>query len=57
MVEPHIVQARSMTRERWLVAVGLVLLVLARSAVFVLWEHSDFDSDQAITGLMAKHLS
>jgi len=34
-----------------------VLLVLVRSAVFLLWEHIDFDSDQAIVGLMAKHLS
>lgn len=35
------------------VAVGLVL---ARSALFLLWEQSAFDSDQAIFGLMAKHL-
>ena len=34
-----------------------VLLVLARSAAFLFWEHIDFDSDQAIVGLMAKHLS
>lgn len=34
-----------------------VILVLIRSAVFVLWEHINFDSDQAIIGLMAKHLS
>ena len=33
-----------------------VVLVLARSAVFLLWEQSAFDSDQAIFGLMAKHL-
>lgn len=31
-------------------------LVLARSAVFLIWEQSAFDSDQAIFGLMARHL-
>ena len=31
-------------------------LVLARSAVFLFWEQAGFDSDQAIFGLMAKHL-
>src|SRR5436309_3364171 len=35
-------------------AVGLVLL---RAAAFVFWEGISFDSDQAIVGLMAKHLS
>ena len=34
-----------------------VLLVLVRSVVFLVWGHIDFDSDQAIVGLMAKHLS
>jgi hypothetical protein len=33
------------------------LLVVARSYVFAAYEHSFFDSDQAIVGLMAKHLS
>jgi hypothetical protein len=33
------------------------LLVIARSLVFALYEHVLFDSDQAILGLMAKHLS
>jgi hypothetical protein len=33
-----------------------VALVLARSALFLLWEQSAFDSDQAIFGLMAKHI-
>lgn len=32
-------------------------MVLARSAVFVLYPHANFDSDQAVIGLMAKHLS
>lgn len=31
-------------------------LVVARSAVFMIWEQSAFDSDQAIFGLMAKHI-
>ena len=43
-------------RERLLVAAAVVLLILARSAVFVFWPQSDFDSDQAVMGLMAKHL-
>jgi hypothetical protein len=33
------------------------ILVLIRSVVFLVWGHIDFDSDQAIVGLMAKHLS
>ena len=47
------------TTERPLVlALGLAaLLVLARSAVFLWWEQAGFESDQAIFGLMAKHLS
>jgi len=31
-------------------------LVLFRSIVFIAYEHAFFDSDQAIVGLMAKHL-
>ena len=34
-----------------------VALVIARSAVFLLWEQAAFDSDQAIFGLMAKHIA
>jgi hypothetical protein len=34
-----------------------VALVLLRSAVWVLFEQAHFDSDQAIIGLMAKHLA
>src|SRR5688500_3619035 len=34
-----------------------VVLVLARAAVFLLWEQASFDSDQAIFGLMAKHIA
>jgi hypothetical protein len=32
-------------------------LALARSAVFLLWEQAGFDADQAIFGLMAKHIA
>src|SRR6478736_5942510 len=35
----------------------LSAIVVFRSAVFVFAAQSQFDSDQAITGLMAKHLS
>src|SRR6188474_800362 len=43
-------------RERWTAAAIVLLVVLARSLVFVFWEQSYYDSDQAIVGLMAKHL-
>lgn len=43
--------------ERRLAVAVVVLLVLFRSLVFVFWEQSYFDSDQAIVGLMAKHLA
>jgi hypothetical protein len=46
----------SLTRPR-LAILALAGLVVLRSAVFVFWPQSHFDSDQAITGLMAKHLS
>ena len=36
---------------------ALAFLVIVRSAVFVFWPAAHFDSDQAITGLMAKHLA
>jgi hypothetical protein len=35
----------------------LLLVILARSAVFVLAPESYFDADQAIVGLMAKHIA
>src|SRR5690349_24640541 len=38
------------------VALAIVLIVL-RSAVFTFWPQSYFDSDQAIFGLMAKHIA
>jgi hypothetical protein len=43
--------------ERRALAVALALITIARSAVFVFAPGSQFDADQAVTGLMAKHLS
>ena len=46
-----------MTQRRVIVVLAIAaLLVIARSAVFLLWEQSNFDSDQAMFGLMAKHI-
>jgi hypothetical protein len=46
-----------MTERRLTIAIAVaVVIVLARSAVFLFWEQAAFDSDQAIFGLMAKHL-
>ena len=45
-----------MTRSRT-IAAALAAIVVLRSAVFVFWPGSHFDSDQGVTGLMAKHLS
>jgi hypothetical protein len=50
-------EQHSRTRERWIASALVVTLVIARSAVFVFAGASHFDSDQAVTGLMAKHLS
>ena len=44
-------------RERGIVAAVAVGLILFRSIIFIFWEQSHFDSDEAITGLMAKHIS
>ena len=44
-------------RELWCVALLATALVMLRSAPFLLFPYIDFDSDQAILGLMAKHLS
>lgn len=46
-----------MSRSAWIVAGVLAVLTVARSAVFVFWPASHFDADQAVTGLMAKHLA
>jgi hypothetical protein len=45
-------------RVELIVALGLAwVLVIARSLVYAVYPHSSFDSDQAIIGLMAKHIS
>ena len=46
------------TRHERSLAIGIaVALTLFRSVVFVVYEEAAFDSDQALLGLMAKHLS
>ena len=42
---------------RWIMPATVALLVCARAAVFLLRPESYFDADQAVVGLMAKHLS
>jgi hypothetical protein len=51
--------ARSFTaaRERRIALAAIVAVLVARSLVFVFWPESYFDSDQAVMGLMAKHLA
>jgi len=49
--------ADSRRRERLAVQMAVVAAVLVRTAVFLYWEQSSFDSDQAVVGLMAKHIS
>ena len=43
-------------RERAAVIALATTLIAFRAIVFVGWEQSHFDADQAIVGLMAKHL-
>jgi hypothetical protein len=57
MAVEHAANRTRDSREWWLSAGALTLVILFRSAVPVFWPLSYFDSDQAITGLMAKHLS
>jgi hypothetical protein len=45
------------SRELRLAIMAAIVLVIVRSIVPVAYEQLDFDSDQAIVGLMAKHLS
>jgi hypothetical protein len=45
-----------LSREQWLVLGAAILIVSFRSAMFVFHEALSFDSDEAVTGLMAKHL-
>jgi hypothetical protein len=57
MLEQRAGDPTRLRRERWIAAAAVTAMVLFRSAVFVVWPQIQFDSDQAITGLMAKHLS
>jgi hypothetical protein len=49
--------ATRLRRERIVVITTVAAVILARSAIFVFWPHAQFDSDQAVIGLMGKHLS
>lgn len=44
-------------RADWMPAVAIVAAVVFRSWFFLAWDEAYFDSDQAIVGLMAKHLT
>ena len=47
-----------MTERRVIITLALAAgIALARSAVYLFWEQAAFDSDQAIFGLMAKHIT
>ena len=57
MAEEHAARATRFSTE-WRVSAGVVVFaVLLRSAVLLIWPLAAFDSDQAITGLMAKHIA
>ena len=51
------IDSMNLSRERSLVTFLAVALVILRSSAFVFGRAPQFDSDQAIVGLMAKHLS
>ncbi|MBA3295637.1 MAG: hypothetical protein H0U19_01770 [Acidobacteria bacterium] len=57
MPEQHSEDPPGARREWWIAAALVAGVIVCRSAIFVFWERSHFDSDQAITGLMAKHLA
>jgi hypothetical protein len=62
MIKPRMPEAappevRHAQREYRLVLLGLFAVVVLRAGVLVFWERAQFDADQAITGLMAKHLA
>jgi hypothetical protein len=41
----------------WPVLLAVAVLMLWRSAIFLFWEESHFDANQAVIGLMAKHVA
>ena len=55
--ESSLLQDDGRARELWIAIGAAVLLVVARSILPLAYEQLDFDSDQAVVGLMAKHLS
>lgn len=57
MPEVHIDPAPRRAARSIVLPLALAALVVMRSAVFVFWPAAQFDSDQAVTGLMAKHLA
>ncbi len=57
MITPCMQDSAAIGRERRIAYTLAALLVVVRSAVLVVWPQSQFDADQAITGLMARHLS
>lgn len=44
-------------RSLWIAIALITIAVVARAFPFVWWSNTHFDSDQAIVGLMAKHIS
>jgi hypothetical protein len=52
-----VLRRASGTAEMALVLGVILLLVVGRSLVFVLFEQAQFDADQAVMGLMAKHIA
>jgi hypothetical protein len=57
MAEEHAGARARLSHEWWLSAGVVTLAVLFRSILLLAWPLAAFDSDQAITGLMAKHLA
>src|SRR5215217_5633929 len=44
-------------RERWLIIAALLVLIAFRAIAFIAWEETQFGADQAVMGLIAKHIS
>src|SRR3990167_3710321 len=63
MIKPRMTESSAADRdprgrEWWIAVSALTAAVLLRSARFVIWpQPAGFDPDEAISGLMAKHLS
>src|SRR5438874_2060019 len=57
MISPRMAELNAGERRSQWITFAVSAIVVARSIVFVCWPQAHFDSDQAVTGLMAKHLS